>query len=633
MDRVERRLPVIDGLRAVAVVAVVLFHGFPDIVRGGYIGVDIFFVISGFVIALRYLDPMVARDIGFRTFFLRRIRRLVPAYFAMLVAASVAAAWIMVPKDLINFGSSLAAQAVYAQNLVFWIQGDYFDAAIGKPLLHTWSLAVEEQFYLCFPLLILGLRKHPRLAVIACMVLSLIVLATAAYVEQISPKTAFYWLPFRTWEFLAGIGAAALFRHGTGMRMSQAAASAVGVAALIGIVVAILGFDGDHTSVLTQGLLAVVATVALCLVQERMAPAIGALFINPLAQHFGHISYSWYLWHWPPLVFTFLLTGQPATGLLAAALTLLGYGLGLASWWIFERNMSRSGWLAKPSRAVALLGAFLVFAGVVGIALVASNGFLQRYPARERPLLLAQMDRPSGRCDFITRFKHWRDQTCPVNSVAGAGGVLFIGDSHVEMQKEALAALGERYGVPVYITKQNCQIVDFGVDQNCKWKVWRGIERDIRLQGIARVVAISLWTDPFDRQAYDRAVERLLKTGAQVVLARPSPRNARLDPKFYLAHPDAWGEQSLYLRTAESGRQRPINTAISRWVARNPRVRAVDPVPLLCPGERCLFARGDTPLYSDAHHLTKTGARMIMPIYEPLFAAAARERSMAKQRP
>lgn len=633
MDRGERRLPVIDGLRAVAVVAVVLFHGFPRWVSGGYIGVDIFFVISGFVIALRYLNAMVAGEIGFGTFFLRRVRRLVPAYFAMLVAATVAATWIMVPKDLINFGTSLAAQALYAQNVAFWLQGDYFDAPLGKPLLHTWSLAVEEQFYVCFPLLVLALRKYPRVAVLACILLSLAMLGAGAYVEQISPKTAFYWLPFRTWEFLAGIGAAMLFRTNVGSRLSPAVASVTGILALVGIAIAILAFDGDHTSVLTQGLLAVVATVTLCLVQKRMAFAARALFINPPAQHLGRVSYSWYLWHWPPLVFTFLLTGKAATGWLAAALTVLGYGLGLASWWLFERRLSRAAWLQRPSRTWGLLIAFLAFAAGIGIALVASNGFLQRYPVREQALLLAQMDRPTGRCALTTRLKHWRDQTCPVNDVDGSGGILFLGDSHVEMQKEALAALGNRFGVPVTITKQNCRLVDFGIDQNCKPSVWRGILRDIRHQHVSRVVVIALWPEPFDDAAYDLAVTRLLATGVKVVLERPTPSDASLAPGFYLNRPDAWSDISRYPRQSDNRRQQPVNDAITRWLARDARVSAVDPVAFLCPGELCLFAHDGAPLYSDTHHLTKEGANLIMPIYEPLFAAAAQERSSAVKPP
>ncbi|WBO20832.1 acyltransferase family protein [Sphingomonas abietis] len=629
MDRAEQRLPVVDGLRAFAVVAVVLFHGFPALVGGGYIGVDIFFVISGFVIALRYLEPMIAREVGYGHFFLRRVRRLVPAYFAMLIATTIAAACVMVPKDLINFATSLIGQALYLQNIVFWVQGEYFDAALLKPLLHTWSLAIEEQFYLCFPLLVLALRRCPRGTIVACVILSLLALGVGAYVEQISPKTTFYWLPFRVWEFFAGIGAAMLFRRGVADRLTPPAATVIGFLALAGILAAALLFDSDDASVLTQGLLAVVATAALCLVQQRLAPGLRTLFTNPIAQHFGRISYSWYLWHWPPLVLAYLLLGHAATGGIAVALTLLGYGLGVASWRLFERGASRAAWLAPPSRTIALLLVFLLSAAAAGAALIASNGFLQRYPANERPLLLAEMDRPDGRCTFTSRLEHWRGQTCRVNAVGGRGGILFIGDSHVEMQKHALAALGDRYGVPVFITKQNCRVVDFGVDRNCHWPVWRGVARDIRREKISRVVVIALWPEPFDPAAFDAAVSRILATGAKVVLERPTPRDERLAPAFYLGHPADWGDQSLYPAAMNEARQRPVNAAMTGWAARDSRVSLLDPAPSLCPGERCLFAQGGVPLYSDTHHLTSAGVRLIAPIYDPLFAAAARERAAA----
>jgi peptidoglycan/LPS O-acetylase OafA/YrhL len=622
----DRRLPVVDGLRALAVVAVVLFHGFPALVGGGYIGVDVFFVISGFVIALRYLEPMVAGGIGYRTFFLRRVRRLVPAYFAMLVATTLAAAWLMVPKDLINFGASLIGQALYAQNIVFWIQGDYFDAALLKPLLHTWSLAIEEQFYLCFPLLVVALRWRPRLTVAACLILALATVGFGAVVEQISPKTSFYWLPFRAWEFLAGIGAAMLFRRGVGDRLPTAVANAVAAAALAGLAAAILLFDEGSASVLTQGLLAVSATAALCLIQERLSALPASVFTNPVAQHLGRISYSWYLWHWPPLVFAFILLKRPAAGGEAIALTALGYVLGWLSWRLLERGMSSPAWLAGTRRTVGLLIGFLTFGALAGAALVASDGFVQRYPRAARPLLRAQMDRPDGRCAFITRLRQWRGQTCPVAGLDGPGGILFIGDSHVEMQKPALAALGRRYGVPVYITKQNCRIVDFGVDRNCGWKVWRGVAGDIRRRGITRVVAIALWPDQLDRAAFDAAVGRLQETGAQIVLERPTPQDAALASAAYLDRPDTWRAASRYARATHEARQRAVNAAITDWAARDPRITVLDPTPLLCPGERCLFAQDGKPLYSDTHHLTAAGVGVIEPIYHPLFAAARRER-------
>jgi hypothetical protein len=400
------------------------------------------------------------------------------------------------------------------------------------------------------------------------------------------------------------------------------------VAALAGILAAALLFNSDTASVLTQGLLAVAATAAPCLLQERLAPALRAVFTNGLAQHFGRISYSWYLWHWPPLVFFYLLAGRAAAGWEAVGLTLLGYVLGLASWRLFERGAAKSAWLAQPPRTIALLFAFLVFAAAAGEALLASHGFLQRYPAQERPLLLAQMDRPDGRCSFGDRLKHWRGQTCRLTHIGGAGGILLIGDSHAEMQKHMLAALGDRMGVPVYLDVQNCRMVDFDVDRNCQAHVWRGIAADIRTHRITRVIAIALWPDQFDRTAFDAAVQRLLATGAKVVLERPTPRDAALAPAFYLAHPGAWGAASLYPRAAHEAARRDLNQAMTEWAARDPRVSVLDPIPQMCPGTQCLFAQGGQPLYSDMHHLTGPGVALLEPIYQPLFAQAARERGV-----
>lgn len=628
----DRRLPVIDGLRAFAVVAVVLFHGFPGIFGGGYIGVDIFFVISGFVIALRYLQPLIAREIRYRTFFLRRVRRLVPAYFAMLVATTGVAAWAMGPRDLINFGYSLIGQALYAQNIVFWIQGEYFDSALLKPLLHTWSLAVEEQFYLAFPLLVVALRWRPRLTIAACLLLGVAAVAAGAVIEQVSAKTSFYWLPFRTWEFLVGIAAAALYRRGIGELVKPVLANAIGIAALAGIAIAVLAFDDESGSVLTQGLLAVFATAALCLVQGRLSPGVSALFTNLVAQHLGRISYSWYLWHWPPLTFTFVLLHRALTVPEAIGLTGLGYVLGYISWRFLERGTSQAAWLSRTSPTVVLLAAFLLFGAVAGFVIVASNGLVQRYPSRMQPLLLAQMDRPDGRCPIIARLRHWQHQTCPLNDADGQGGILIIGDSHAEMQKQVLAAMGARYDVPVHLAQQNCRIIDFGVDRNCTPRVWRGIVRDMRRLGIKQVVAIALWDDQLDRAGFDAAVGRLLATGARIVLERPTPRDESLAPAFYLERQAAWGRASLHARATHDARDREHNRAITEWTARDPRVTALDPIPLLCPEDRCLFAQGNQPLYSDTHHLTKAGTLLMAPVYAPFFATVAGERAAAGMR-
>ena len=262
-------------------------------------------------------------------------------------------------------------------------------------------------------MLVLALRHRRRQTLVGCVLLSLLALGISAYVEQISPKTNFYWLPFRIWEFFAGIGAAMLFARGAGNRVPRTAAAAIGLLAVAAFCAAALLFSGTSASVLTQGLLAVAATAWLCLGQERLGQPLRGLFTNPLAQHLGRISYSWYLWHWPPLVIAYLLLGHAATGWQAAALTLVGYALALVSWRLFERDAARSAWLARPSRTIGLLLAFLLFAAVAGMALIESDGFLNRYPERAQVLLRAQMDRPDGRCAFLTRLEQGAVRSVP----------------------------------------------------------------------------------------------------------------------------------------------------------------------------------------------------------------------------
>ena len=140
----SQRLPAVDGLRALAVLAVVLFHSFPSFITGGFVEVDIFFVISGFVIALRYMEPMVSQKTSFTSFYVKRIRRLLPAYIALLVVVTAVAIIFLPPRDLVNYGINLVGQSFYAQNITFWHIGDYFDDPLSKPLLHTRGVSLSR---------------------------------------------------------------------------------------------------------------------------------------------------------------------------------------------------------------------------------------------------------------------------------------------------------------------------------------------------------------------------------------------------------------------------------------------------------------------------------------------------------
>jgi len=150
----------IDSLRAIAVMGVLLFHLFPDSITGGFIGVDIFFVISGFVISRSYLFPLISRQNTFKEFWIKRIRRLFPVYLLIILITTIVAYFLLEPHLLKNYAKSLIGQTFYIQNILFWIEGSYFDKAITKPLLHTWSLGVEEQFYIFFALLIIFSKRQ-----------------------------------------------------------------------------------------------------------------------------------------------------------------------------------------------------------------------------------------------------------------------------------------------------------------------------------------------------------------------------------------------------------------------------------------------------------------------------------------
>ncbi|MEG3089318.1 acyltransferase family protein [Sphingomonas sp. PB4P5] len=618
MQQPQNRLPVVDGLRAFAVVAVVLFHGFPSLVTGGFIGVDVFFVISGFVIALSYLQPMIRRDVTFRAFFIRRIRRLVPAYLAVLLVTTAFALWLLNPKDLANYGASLAGQAFYAQNIVFWNQGDYFDGPLTKPLLHTWSLAVEEQFYLFFPLAIIVLRWRPRLGLAMLVTAALASLTAGAVIGPISPKTPFYWLPFRTWEFFAGIFAAILFQRPIIQTMPIVVGSGAALAGLGGIFIACFGFGERADFPGVQALLAVSGTVLICLTQMRLTPLVASLFTNRVAQHAGRISYSWYLWHWPLIVFFFVVMHRSPVFGEASIITIIGYALGALSFATIERWGLRAPIMKRRTAPIALLSGFLIFAASAGFFIVANNGLIGRYPAAVQPLYAAQMERAPYRCPLVRRLRAWDAEICQLNDVQGLGGVLIVGDSHADMMKAAIVALGDKRAVPVYLVKQNCRLVDFGVDKNCARGLLRKLARDIRANRIATVLAISHWPKAINEHALFTAADAILATGAQLVVQRSTPEGAIFDPAGRMANGATGSDRSGY-SSAQFAKNRRANDLLFDRLDNRDRVQVLDPAPILCPNGDCSFARNGVPLYSDTNHLTSTAARMIAPLYPAIF--------------
>jgi peptidoglycan/LPS O-acetylase OafA/YrhL len=615
LEQTSSRLPITDGLRAVAVLAVVLFHFFPSAVPGGYIGVDVFFVISGFVIALRYLPRLTSGEVGIGQFFLRRIQRLVPVYFLVLVAVSIAAYTLLAPMDLKNYGQSLAAQAVYLQNVAFWIQGDYFDKAQYKPLLHTWSLAVEEQFYLFFPLLILVFRRSRTVAVTLLVLAFVASLALGWMIADSSPKTAFYLLPMRAWEFIAGIAVAMVYaRTNVGRAATPLFLLGLGL-----IVFAVAAFNESAPFPGPQALAAVVGAALICLVQRDVGPAVARLLTNPAAQQFGRISYSWYLWHWPLVVFFFAVAERRPNLVEGSAGVLLSYLLALASYRFIERPGLDMPGLRKPGPALTLLGAFLVAALASGLYFTMSQGALNRFAPAERALYAAELDRVPYRCPLIKRLKMRDAAICRLEE-GGGEGVLLLGDSHANRAKPLLSEMALAANLPLYLTKKNCKPIDYGVTRNCRETEWRAVAGDIRRYGITKVIVVAYWAPEVTQARYEAGIRRLMATGATVYVQKVAPNAPYFDPVL-----KAKGEVFPPYAASDYARDYAAqNEAFAKLEAEfAPRLTILDPVPLLCDGV-CDFDTGGKPNYSDGNHLNSVGLSRIRSIYAGIFAPEAK---------
>ncbi|NCY01579.1 MAG: acyltransferase [Planctomycetia bacterium] len=337
----------IDGLRAVAITPVVVFHLMPEWLRGGYLGVDVFFVISGYLITTLVLREVSAGSFSLRRFWARRVRRLVPALLAM-VATTLACGLAVLPRfELRPLGEQAAAAMLSFANIFFWRRAvNYWNADVGEtPLLHTWSLSVEEQFYLLFPLIMPPFARRGMRSLTLLLVGGTVAsLALFVMGGRVSGNATFYLLPTRAWELGVGCCLAlldsALGDHGREGRSWQTAAVA-GLGAII------FAYVTPHRSVLNNVI--VVFATAVIIAGSR-AGLVQRLLSAPPLPLVGRMSYSIYLWHWPVIVFAGVM-GLGAAVHLQLAATLV---LAAASYQLVERPTRHMAWTV-PACAVALL--------------------------------------------------------------------------------------------------------------------------------------------------------------------------------------------------------------------------------------------------------------------------------------
>lgn len=380
-----RYRPEIDGLRAIAVMAVLLYHAGVPGFGGGYVGVDIFFVISGFLITGIIRRPIAGGTFSIVDFYERRARRILPALVAMFVFTTVGAVLIMPPRVLSGYGADLIGAALSFSNVRFWKTSGYFNgAAEFNPLIHTWSLAVEEQFYLFYPLVLAALHKWFARSVPALLAAGLLLsLGLSIWAAEHAPMAGFYLIPTRAWELLAG-GLLTFLPQQTWRTGWANLASLIGVAMLTA---AIVLFTDATPFPGWQAALPVAGTVLLIAAATPATVAGKLLTFRPIVL-MGLISYSLYLVHQP--IFALLRTYQVfELGWLQKVITLLlCIAIAYLSWRWVEQPFRAGGAALKTRKAVFQASGLALSASVlVGLALNWSGGWPQRFSAEKMALL------------------------------------------------------------------------------------------------------------------------------------------------------------------------------------------------------------------------------------------------------
>ncbi len=614
MSRAYR--PEIDGLRTVAILPVLLFHAGVSGLPGGFVGVDVFFVISGFLITGIIAREVDEQRFSIVRFYERRIRRILPALVAVMVAVLAGAAWLYFPGDFRMVPRSVIAALLSGSNILFWSEAGYFDAAAhSKPMLHTWSLAVEEQFYIVFPLLLILLHRYGARSLLHVLAAIFVgSLALCIVLTRTHPEFAFYLLPTRAWELMAG----ALLAVGAVPAVTdRRAREVVAVAGLAAIGWAVVAFTPATAFPGAAALLPVLGAAAL--IHAAEGTAVGRLLSLRPVVFVGQISYSLYLWHWPVIVFAEYATDRRLTGGWTVAAIAVSFVLAALSWRTVERPFRNSQWVPQ-ARLFKLAGVAAASIVVVSIAGVAARGWPQRF-APEVLALDAASKGVSPRRDACHRQQDDPPGIPPCRFGADVPpAALLWGDSHGVEMSYALGELARVRGQSlVSETTSDCTpvlgLVSLG--DACAARNREVVSYLDAHPGIRTLFIVGFWANPANQrrpglpQALAATIARLRTGGRTVVLlggvpmqAWPVPRHlAHLEQRGVLSEPDG-------VTLAE-------HTAMTRYLAptlaglRADGVTVVEPSDLLCRSGRCDVYRGGQVLYFDRHHLSVAGARIV----------------------
>ena len=654
--------PDIDGLRAMAVLTVMAFHAFPESVKGGFIGVDVFFVISGFLITKLIQSGLDNQHFRFSAFYASRVRRLFPSLLVVLLSCLFLGWFALLSDEYKLLGKHISATAVLIPNWILWSDSGYFDyAAHSKPLLHLWSLGVEEQFYLCWPLTFCLLYRHRFNVLGATCILLLCSFFLNLYMIEKYPSASFFWPFTRAWELLAGSLLAQLMHSGFGVSGARKAKLAdnrllkqsISILGVLMLSVGLLVIDQEKRFPGGLALLPVIGTLLI------IAAGPHSWFNQTVLSHrllvgIGLISYPLYLWHWPLLSFaTILEQNQPAWQVRSLCIAVAF----LLSWltYVCIERPARFGRHLK-AKTYSLIALMLITA-CLGFATYASEGFKSRFANQLIEVQIADLtfDMPTSSDWYCSQVSN-EGPRCLASGPAPTAVVM--GDSHAltiypglvarfQSKGQTLALYGGSDGCPPLL---NVVIQDIGGDvRNCLQKGTQAILRIIQDPAIKEVILTSrgpmyttgqgfgdiessqfgTWVLHFEGE------ERGFRSNEEVFLkglASTLDALKAADKKITFLHdvpelgfdirscfsfrPMALSNQvKMPCAVAKSdflARTEIHRAAVDQILSARPEVKVIDLAQALCEDQWCFGAKNDVLLYMDDDHLSRRGAEYVV---------------------
>ncbi len=642
----------IDGLRAIAVLAVLFFHSGISLFSGGYVGVDIFFVISGYLITTIIIREIANDNFSIVRFYERRFRRILPALAVVTLASLMAGFFLLTPEGLSSLGKSVIATALFSSNMLFYFESGYFDgAAEMKPLLHTWSLAVEEQYYIFFPLLLLLIARFNTRHYLSCLLgLGMLSFIACIILTERQPSAAFYWIPPRAWELFIG-SILALRRLPTPTKRILRE-----IYSLLGISLITYSIFQYSPNTRFPGIAATLPTIGAALIIWAGTGGhsiVSTLLSQRVIVFIGLISYSLYLWHWPIIVYTKIFyikeLTEPVIGLMFIAI----FSLAILSWRYVESPFRKKQLLPEKNTLLIASGIISIILIVSGLTPVKNQGFPQRFINITGLKTKDPEWHHWGECQNIIEKINNSQIPCDIGANSGNARFILWGDSHARAIASGLDLSAKKIDLKGTIATRSACPPLFGIErpnrQICnkfnqtvlqfiaqsdtidtvflaaRWALaTKGTRYKQESGKLVHLVDIqsnspnNLSSTELFELGLTRTINALKKLGKKIIIVNSVPEVGYDVPSAHLiASLTGRSTDNVIAPTVDEYKQRTeeVRDILQKLNAQIP-ITIVHPEHYLCTHTNCQVTAEGRPLYRDDDHLSTFGSHFIASAFD-----------------